>query len=77
MNAVDVLAPTEAATSAAHHSLRGMRLGRTQDAPEHEVTIADAARAWLAYIEHEKARAASTVRDYRNTVSGSILPHFG
>ena len=52
-------------------------LGRAPDVPEHEVTVADAARAWLAYIEHEKARAASTVRDYRNTVSGSILPHFG
>jgi integrase len=52
-------------------------LGRTPNGAQHEITVADAARAWLAYIEHEKARATSTVRDYRNTVNGSILPHFG
>jgi hypothetical protein len=52
-------------------------LGRTPDAPEDEITIGDAARAWLRYVEHEKARAASTVRDYTNCVNGSILPHFG
>ena len=52
-------------------------LGRTPDGPEDEITIGDAARAWLAYVEHERARAPSTVRDYRNTVNGSILQHFG
>src|SRR4051794_7607873 len=51
-------------------------LGRTPDGPEHEITIADAARAWLRYVEHEKARAASTVRDYRNTMNNSIVPYF-
>jgi integrase len=52
-------------------------LGRTPDGPEDEITIGDAARAWLAYVEHERARAPSTVRDYRDTVNGSILEHFG
>jgi integrase len=52
-------------------------LGRTPDGPEDEITIGDAARAWLTYIEHERARAPSTVRDYRNTVNASILEHFG
>jgi integrase len=52
-------------------------LGRTPDGPEDELTIADAARAWLRYVEHEKARAASTVRDYRNTMDNSIVPYFG
>src|SRR4051794_17822847 len=31
-------------------------LGRAPDGPEDELTIADAARAWLRYVEHEKAR---------------------
>ena len=52
-------------------------LGRTPEGPADEITIADAAQAWLRYVEHEKARAASTVRDYRNTVNNSILPYFG
>jgi integrase len=52
-------------------------LGRTPDGPPEAIALGDAARAWLAYIEHEKARAKSTVSDYRNTVNGSILPHFG
>lgn len=52
-------------------------LGRTPDGPEDEITGGDCARAWLIYVEHEKARAASTVSDYRNTVNGSIVPHFG
>lgn len=51
-------------------------LGRTPDRPS-EITLGDAARAWLSYVEHEKARAKSTVTDYRNTVNGSILKHFG
>jgi integrase len=52
-------------------------LGRTPGGPDHDITVADASHAWLAYVEHEKARATSTVRDYRNTVKSSILPHFG
>jgi integrase len=52
-------------------------LGRTPDAPDDEITVGDAARAWLRYVEHEKARAASTVRDYTNCVNNSIVPHFG
>jgi integrase len=52
-------------------------LGRTPGGPGHDITVADAAHTWLAYVEHEKARATSTVRDYRNTVKSSILPHFG
>ena len=48
-------------------------LGRTPDGPADEITVADAARAWLHYIEHEKDRASSTVRDYatRSTTRSS------
>jgi len=52
-------------------------LGRTPDGPKEEITLADAARAWLRYVEHEKNRARSTVRDYTSAVNGSMLPHFG
>ena len=30
-------------------------LGRTPDGPTEEITIADAARAWLLYVKNEKA----------------------
>lgn len=52
-------------------------LGRTPDSPKDEITIGGAARAWLVYVEKEKARAPSTVADYRNTANNSIVPHFG
>jgi integrase len=52
-------------------------LGRTPDSPSEDITLGDAARAWLSYVEHEKDRAKSTVTDYRNTTNGSILKHFG
>ena len=39
--------------------------------------LADAVAEWLRYVEHEKDRRPSTVRDYRNTANGSLLPEFG
>lgn len=41
------------------------------------VTFGQAARAWLAYVEHDRKRAASTVGDYRNAVERVFLPEFG
>jgi len=40
-------------------------------------TFGEACSEWLRYVEHEKQRAASTVRDYTNTVNGALLPEFG
>jgi len=40
-------------------------------------TFGDAVAEWLRYVEHEKARRPSTVRDYRNTAAGALLPEFG
>lgn len=40
-------------------------------------TFGDAVAEWLRYVEHEKARRPSTVRDYRNTANGALLPEFG
>lgn len=40
-------------------------------------TLADAVDEWLRYIEHEKDRRPSTVRDYRNTARGALLLEFG
>jgi hypothetical protein len=40
-------------------------------------TFDDACSEWLRYIEHEKERAASTVRDYTKVVNGALLPEFG
>jgi integrase len=33
-------------------------------------TFADAAAEWLRYVEHDRKRRPSTVRDYRNTING-------
>jgi integrase len=40
-------------------------------------TFHDACAEWLRYVEHEKQRAPSTVRDYTNVVNGSLIPEFG
>ena len=40
-------------------------------------TSGDAIAEWLRYVEHEKARRPSTIRDYRNAANGQFLPEFG
>jgi integrase len=40
-------------------------------------TFADAVAEWLRYVEHEKDRRPSTVRDYRNTANGALTSEFG
>jgi integrase len=52
-------------------------LGRMSDEPAESMTLDTAARAWLHYIEHERERAPSTVRDYRNTLNGRVVAYFG
>ena len=51
-------------------------LGRTPDGPASAVTLGDAARAWLHYVEHERERAPSTVRDYRNTINRRVVTFY-
>jgi integrase len=41
------------------------------------VTFADAAREWLRYVEHDRAVKASTLRSYRSSVVGQLIPAFG
>ncbi len=40
-------------------------------------TFADAAAEWLRYIEQERGRKASTIRDYNSVVNVHLLPAFG
>ncbi len=40
-------------------------------------TFGEACDEWLRYVEHDRERRPSTVRDYRNTVRRYLLPHFG
>jgi integrase len=42
-----------------------------------EHTFGEACEEWLRYVEHDRDRRPSTVRDYRNTVKRYLLPHFG
>ena len=40
-------------------------------------TFGDAVAEWLRYVEEERARSTSTLRDYRIIASNSLLPEFG
>jgi hypothetical protein len=40
-------------------------------------TFGDAVAEWLRYVEHEKGRRSSTLRDYRNTAESTLEPEFG
>jgi integrase len=40
-------------------------------------TFGDAVAEWLRYVEEEKARRPSTLRDYRNTATTTLEPEFG
>jgi integrase len=40
-------------------------------------TFQEACEEWLRYVEHEKQRTPSTLRDYRQTVRNCLIPHFG
>jgi hypothetical protein len=52
-------------------------LGRVPDRGDSSVTYAYAAAAWLEYVEHDRRRAPSTVRDYRNTVNRHLVKLLG
>jgi integrase len=45
--------------------------------PGATVTFADAAEEWLRYLEHERGRRASTLRNYRLSLRNHILPALG
>lgn len=51
-------------------------LGRAP-ATDGSTTFGEAAKAWLRYVEHDRQRAPSTVRDYRNTVNAYLEPRWG
>jgi integrase len=45
--------------------------------PSGGATFADAAAEWLRYVEHDRKRRPSTVRDYRLVVDKVLLPALG
>lgn len=45
--------------------------------PEATRTYGDACAEFLRYVEHEKDRSPSTVRDYTNAIRRRLLPEFG
>src|SRR4051812_25087877 len=40
------------------------------------VSFRAACDEWLRYVEHDRQRRPSTLRDYRNVVNGYLLPEF-
>jgi integrase len=61
-----------------HAILTDIRRGEAPDPGERSGrTFGDAVAEWLRYVEHDKARKASTLRDYRNTAYGRLVPEFG
>jgi integrase len=70
----DWLTPREASDRLASILAEAPRLAPPSAAA---VTFHDACIEWLRYVEHDRQRTASTVRDYRNTVRKYLLPGFG
>ncbi len=54
---------------------RGQLLGPTR--PAGGATFAEAAAEWLRYVEHDRKRRPSTVRDYRTVVDNVLVPALG
>ena len=65
------------AQDALHEVLAHARRGTLAGAVRTGATFADAAAEWLRYVEHDRKRRPSTVRDYRNTINGRLNPEFG
>jgi integrase len=65
------------AREALHAILTDARRGTLAGMEATGATFGDACAEWLRYVEHDLQRASSTVRDYRNTVNGRLLPAFG
>lgn len=74
------LGPVDAWTrKAADEALREFLtdLGRVPQRGEPGITFGYAVEAWLRHVEQDRGRAASTVRDYRNTARRHLLPVLG
>jgi hypothetical protein len=71
----DWLTPREAADRLASILASAPRKARPRGSSV--VSFEDACREWLRYVEHDRQRAASTLRDYRNTVRLYLLPGLG
>ena len=73
--------PTYLSPAEAQDELRKLLADAARDPtdPRHkrdqDRTFAEACDAWLDYVEHEKARRPSTVRDYRNG-AGNRFAHW-
>lgn len=45
--------------------------------PGDDVTFGQACREWMAYVEFDRKRRPSTVRDYRREIEKRLIPAFG
>jgi integrase len=63
----------------AEAELQAILVGAPRERPARRIqpTFAEACDEWLRYVEHDRERRPSTVRDYGNTVRRYVLPHFG
>jgi hypothetical protein len=53
------------------------RAGPLTAVEAHDATFADAAAEWLRYVEHDRKRRPTTLRDYRHICDRYLLPVFG
>jgi hypothetical protein len=60
-----------------HEVLTQARLGTLVGMRSGGATFAEAAAEWLRFIEQDRERKPSTVRDYRNVLNSRLLPAFG
>lgn len=57
--------------------LTDARRGKLVGATRTGTTFKEAAEEWLRYVEHDRKRRPSTVRDYRNSLERDLVPEFG
>jgi integrase len=57
--------------------LAEVRRGALPGARRSDVTFAQAAEEWLRFIEQDRGRKPSTVKDYRSVLRSRLLPAFG
>ncbi len=57
--------------------LSGARAGTLPGLRRTGATVSDAVAEFLRYVEHDRQRKASTVRDYRSVLENHVVPAFG
>ncbi len=56
---------------------RNPETSRSSRSPGDDVTFGQACREWMRYVEFDRKRRPSTIRDYRREIEKRLIPAFG